>query len=434
MDIVTLALAKKYTDTHGGASALKFKGSCNFEDLPTSDLEIGDMYDILNDFTLDDKSYSAGTNVAWTGENWDALSGNIDLGIEPSKFKIYTYRVESSSKYDSSTPFENSLPAILKDCKKNNYDSFAIVIIPKESYKGSFENPSHRIIIFPKLGLDSHDSATVYGREISPKVNYHAWNYNDKDAKMFLTLVSYDLTYRYLNGEYTTSIAVTGGTGEFYSALYIDSLRQTIEDSIDSVSTAIEELNPQKLIDDGFIYAKQEGSILIDYEIENPTQYGFVWHEDEEDAYYLSTNKYIDDSYAWCKVIFNLEEEANVPITYVNYAEQNYDYGIFSQVDKELSQSTNDDGASGSSIVFKNCKSESSDEEKTLIYTIPAGEHFITIKYKKDSSSEDGNDCLLFKIPNEAPKKVNVLVHNTTKEYVDDAIASAITTTLEGEY
>lgn len=67
MDIITLALAKKYADMHG-ASALKFKGSCNFEDLPTLDLEIGDMWDILNDFIIDGKKYPAGTNIAWTGE------------------------------------------------------------------------------------------------------------------------------------------------------------------------------------------------------------------------------------------------------------------------------------------------------------------------------------------------------------------------------
>ena len=55
------------------------KGSKAFAELPTEGNNIGDVYNITDAFTLDDKPYPAGTNVAWTGETWDALGGWVDF-------------------------------------------------------------------------------------------------------------------------------------------------------------------------------------------------------------------------------------------------------------------------------------------------------------------------------------------------------------------
>lgn len=63
----------------GTAGGLKYKGSVAFEELPTTGQEEGDMYNITNEFILDGKKYPAGTNVAWTGTEWDALGGTVDL-------------------------------------------------------------------------------------------------------------------------------------------------------------------------------------------------------------------------------------------------------------------------------------------------------------------------------------------------------------------
>lgn len=60
------------------SSIYKFKGSVeNYSDLPTSNNEIGDVWDIQNA----DASHQikAGDNVAWTGTMWDNLGGNVDL-------------------------------------------------------------------------------------------------------------------------------------------------------------------------------------------------------------------------------------------------------------------------------------------------------------------------------------------------------------------
>lgn len=57
-------------------SPLRYKGSVKtYNDLPTSDRVVGDMYNVEE--PSDD--YVAGTNFAWTGEVWDALGGTLSV-------------------------------------------------------------------------------------------------------------------------------------------------------------------------------------------------------------------------------------------------------------------------------------------------------------------------------------------------------------------
>lgn len=60
--------------------AYKVKGSVDtFEKLPSSNLVIGDVYNVLAAFTINEKPYPAGTNVVWDGTAWDPLGGIVDL-------------------------------------------------------------------------------------------------------------------------------------------------------------------------------------------------------------------------------------------------------------------------------------------------------------------------------------------------------------------
>lgn len=64
--------------------AYKVKGSSTFEDLPSSNT-VGDIYNITKDFTLNGEPYMAGTNIVWTEDGWDPLSGSFDTtAIEQS--------------------------------------------------------------------------------------------------------------------------------------------------------------------------------------------------------------------------------------------------------------------------------------------------------------------------------------------------------------
>lgn len=87
-----LALKADKSDTYTKAQvdaklsgAYKVKGSSTFETLPKDNNVVGDVYNITNAFNLGGKHYDAGTNVVWTEEGWDALSGSFDTtAIESS--------------------------------------------------------------------------------------------------------------------------------------------------------------------------------------------------------------------------------------------------------------------------------------------------------------------------------------------------------------
>lgn len=112
--------------------------------------------------------------------------------------------------------------------------------------------------------------------------------------------------------------------------------------------------------------------------------------------YYESTNKGHDSSYSYATL--NYQGFENLVLECINSGESNYDYGIISQPDVLLSESYEDDGATGSTKVFKNFKGESSTNPVQLTIPSDEGSHFITIKFRKDGSSAQGNDSLQFKV------------------------------------
>ena len=79
----------------------------------------------------------------------------------------------------------------------------------------------------------------------------------------------------------------------------------------------------------------------------------------------------------------------------INSAENNYDFGLLSLLDTQLSYKNSVDS---SSALQYNFKGKSSTSIQTVTYNVPAGEHFIFIKFRKDSSSHSGNDSLQFTI------------------------------------
>ena len=86
------------------STVYKYKGSVNnYSDLPTTNNETGDVYNIINaDPTHDIK---AGDNVAWTGTAWDKLGGDIDLSnyVTQDQLSDYAQKNELDTKLDKVT-------------------------------------------------------------------------------------------------------------------------------------------------------------------------------------------------------------------------------------------------------------------------------------------------------------------------------------------
>lgn len=58
------------------ASVMTYKGTvANYSDLPSSNIAVGDTYNITNA----SEHNNAGDNATWNGASWDVLGSNIDL-------------------------------------------------------------------------------------------------------------------------------------------------------------------------------------------------------------------------------------------------------------------------------------------------------------------------------------------------------------------
>lgn len=123
--------------------------------------------------------------------------------------------------------------------------------------------------------------------------------------------------------------------------------------------------------------------------------YGFPLNSST--GYYTSNNKAKANSAAVARINFTLDSACVMTIQYINYAEATYDYGIFGNIDQALSTTQTAD-----SNAFYSCKTnnDNTNTAKTLTYNIPAGSHFIDIKYRKDNATDSNNDTLQWKISN----------------------------------
>lgn len=134
-------------------------------------------------------------------------------------------------------------------------------------------------------------------------------------------------------------------------------------------------------------------------EVEGAT-YGF---ELNDNGYYESTNQKKGNTFSYCKVVFgNLAETSKVTFNCINSGEANYDYGELSQLNQDLALSTADDGASGSTLVMKNFKGQSSLNVVPVVYDSVSQNDYITVKYRKDGGGDQGNDSLQFQVVVEA--------------------------------
>ena len=121
--------------------------------------------------------------------------------------------------------------------------------------------------------------------------------------------------------------------------------------------------------------------------------YGFTLNSN---GYYESTNKGKSSSYSLCKLVFNATETNNIlKLECINSGENNYDFGILSNIDTTLSLDNNTD----STNVYKSFSGQSSTSPVIITYPeATVGEHYIYIKYRKDGSGDNGNDSLQFKV------------------------------------
>ena len=138
------------------------------------------------------------------------------------------------------------------------------------------------------------------------------------------------------------------------------------------------------------------------YEVVNVGTYGFTLNSST--GYYVSNNKGVDKSASVCRVDFYVPVSATITFTYINYAEQGYDFGVFGNIDVALNNNYYSAGSSGATIsdssykLACNTSSHNTSSAQTLTYDMSAGEHSIWVKFSKDDGSASNNDTLQFKV------------------------------------
>lgn len=138
------------------------------------------------------------------------------------------------------------------------------------------------------------------------------------------------------------------------------------------------------------------------YEVENVGTYGFTLNSST--GYYTSNNTGVDKSASVCRVDFYVPVAATITFTFINYAEQGYDFGVFGNIDVALNNNYYAAGSSGATITdssYKlacNTSTYNTSSAHTLTYDMSAGNHSIWVKYSKDDASADNNDTLQFKV------------------------------------
>lgn len=142
-----LALKADKSDTYTKAQvdaklsgAYKVKGSSTFEALPKDNNVVGDVYNITNAFNLDGKHYDAGTNVVWTEDGWDALSGSFDTtAIEGSIQEVADdLAQEILDRTQADTTINNNVSSLTNRVKVN--EDKLTIINGAESTTGSIAN------------------------------------------------------------------------------------------------------------------------------------------------------------------------------------------------------------------------------------------------------------------------------------------------------
>lgn len=146
----------------------------------------------------------------------------------------------------------------------------------------------------------------------------------------------------------------------------------------------------------------QRSETAESWSVVNVGNYGFSLNSST--GYYVSQNEGISKTAALCRVDFHVPVAATVTFTYINYAEQGYDFGVFGNIDVALSDDYYAAGSSGATITdssYKracNTSTYNSSSVQTLTYDMTAGDHSIWVKYSKDDASDDNNDTLQFKV------------------------------------
>ena len=204
---------KSYVDSKV-SSVYVYKGSVtNYSDLASiTTKEAGDVYNVVNA----NGSTPGGTNYAWTGTEWDALGGTIDLSnyVENSAFTAHTGNSAIHlTTSDIETQIENKLSNYLP-LSGGTMVGNSNIIIPTDSGTQSCEISPTSIAVVTTFGEDAAIGQNYvivsknYGDEIAD-MRYNSLSFT-KDDGVAMTATTYGIDNISAKGKTLTFPSKTG--------------------------------------------------------------------------------------------------------------------------------------------------------------------------------------------------------------------------------
>lgn len=327
-------------------------------------------------------------NAIGKGSDTSAVSGNdYSNGGSSSKAYIY-YSFDFNSIPDNATI--DSVECTVKGHAENTSRSTCNVqlYVGTSTAKGSSSKFTSTSAQTLTLTTGSWTVAEVKNMRLRFEIGYYGGLINGATVEV---TYSWNATKWKITVSNSTDVSVTSSDSEVYdggsatiTAASLDGI--TVTDNGTDVTSQ-------------FVEKQKTGA---SYEIETAGDYGFTLNSST--GYYVSNNKGISKSAAVARVDFHVPVAATITFTYINYAEQGYDFGVFGNIDVALSNDYYAAGSTGATITdssYKracNTSTYNSSSAQTLTYDMSAGDHSIWVKYSKDDASDSNNDTLQFKV------------------------------------
>lgn len=321
------------------------------------------------------------------GSDTSAVSGNdYSNGGSSSKAYIF-YSFDFSSIPDSATI--DSVECTVKGHAENTSRSTCNLqlYVGTSTAKGSSSKFTSTSAQTLTLTTGTWTVAEVKDMRLRFEIGYYGGLVNGATVTVTYT---FNATKWRITISNSTSVAVTASDSEVY-----DGGSATITAaSLDSITVTDNGTD----VTDQFVEKQETGA---SYEVETAGNYGFALNSS---GYYQSENKGISKTAALCKVNVHVPVDATLTFTYINYAEQGYDFGVFGNIDVALSDDYYSAGSSGATITDSsyrlacNTSTHNKSGTQTLSYSLEAGDHSIWVKYSKDDASDANNDTLQFKV------------------------------------
>lgn len=131
--------------------------------------------------------------------------------------------------------------------------------------------------------------------------------------------------------------------------------------------------------------------------------YGFS----ESGGVYTSTNAGIASSVSVARIDMTVSVDSVLTLSCISNGESNFDFGAIYNIDQTTSNlftNTRED-----SLYYKSFKGEASETAQTITVDVPAGEHYMYLKYLKDSTTDTSPDIFSFQVVSLLPADESAL-------------------------